>query len=105
MSQAATVTQLKPAAFVIERGIPLPLDARSRTGNAATPLTMAIRALAAAEVGASFLFPEATPNKCVSIRVAAQRAGGAGWVAVRKEGGGARVWKIAEPDPAKARKR
>lgn len=89
MAAVAKVTPIKPTAFAIETGMPVPPGAVRNTAT-----YDAIRALAEAPIGASFLCPSAKPT---TAQQAAYRLGGKGWVAIRKVDGGFRVWKIAEP--------
>jgi hypothetical protein len=75
----------------IDYDIPLPVHGRRPGG-----MSDVLRALAQAKVGASI----AHPGPVESLRGVANRIGGSGWVAIRKEGSGFRLWKIAEPPKA-----
>lgn len=90
MPQPAKVTSLKPAAFVIETNVPMPSNSRW----APSPAKAALEALAKAQVGASCFLPAL---RVTHIQQAAYRLGGKGWVTLRKEADGYRVWKCAEP--------
>lgn len=68
----------------------VPLPSRRRSPSGAMDF---LRALAAAPIGASFT----TKTKDHTLRGLAHRLGGGGWISVRKDGDGIRVWKVAEP--------
>lgn len=76
--------------FKIETGVPLP-----RGRHNCSREKEAIRALAKADVGASVLI--APLDRPFAFQQAAWRIGGKGWITSRKEAGGWRVWKVAEP--------
>lgn len=109
---AATTAQPSAArepSLRIEVGVPLPeilVQCRGRNNGGGgfhsggpgprRAATVAIRSLARSVVGASVLIPFGTyAHEPQSIRVAALRAGGRGWFAVRKVRGGHRIWKAA----------
>jgi hypothetical protein len=76
----------------IETDVPL-------AGLTRSPLIQAFRELAVAPIGASFFIPPEVCSVGGQITERAVRVGGRGWVAVRKQPGGYRAWKIAEPAP------
>lgn len=75
--------------FKIEKGIAPPAP---KAGGSAG---MALRALAAADIGDSVLIPMKSNN---IPTLNAQARFKAGWYTSREEPGGRRVWKISEPE-------
>lgn len=78
----------------VEVGVPLPTAKAGRPGLR-RQATMVIGELARAEVGASVFVAAGTyAHEPEGLRVAAMRAGGIGWYAVREVEGGWRIWKM-----------
>jgi len=93
MSQSAKVTQLKPAAFLIETGIPLP--PRRAGGPPTSPTIMALKALHASPAGSSVFVPLPSPTSHANtIHTYAKKVGAKGWCTSRRIDGGWRVWRL-----------
>lgn len=76
----------------IERGVPMPI---LKVGRMLGEITLAIRALAASEIGDSILIGDKTTKQ---IGPYINSAGhGIGWAVTRTVVGGTRIWKFAEP--------
>jgi hypothetical protein len=90
MTAATKVTPIRPT-FAIETHVPPPAQHGATKHGA---LSDALRALAAAPVGASIYFPPGMDMN--TVRPIATRIIGKGCFATRKEGDGYRVWKTGE---------
>lgn len=83
--------------YEIEKGVPLPANARSGQKSEAL---MALEKLAKGSVGDSMFLPApkgVLPERYVNNMATVCARIGSGWYAVRKDAGGARAWKIGEP--------